>query len=405
VLVSTDIGGTDPDDFQSMVHLLVHADSFDLEGLVSSPFGPGRRQHILDVIARYERDYPNLRTHSPRYPTPDALRAIAKQGAIDAAGFSGVGQPTEGSEWIVSRARRSDPRPLHVLVWGGIEDLAQALHDAPEILPKLRVYYIGGPNKKWSVNAYHYIATHHPSLWIIEANSTYRGWFVGGNQAGEWGNTAFVAEHVAGKGALGDFFAGQLGGTIKMGDSPSVGWLLRGTPAEPCLPGWGGRFVRAWDRPYAVFSRSTSDDDRVEHFGVVEWRLPAGHALPERPEATMRIENQELPGYFGQTGEVRFRFSPKEAKAYRYAIRSNVSALDGRTGGLTAVPPEPAAALRPSSRWPNWWTDDPSPNAAEGPHQGARTVSEWREQFLSDFADRMRRCAAPAAPGRTARPG
>ena len=27
VIVSTDIGGTDPDDFQSMVHLLVYADS------------------------------------------------------------------------------------------------------------------------------------------------------------------------------------------------------------------------------------------------------------------------------------------------------------------------------------------------------------------------------------------
>src|SRR5947209_6073939 len=36
VLVSTDIGGTDPDDFQSLVHLLVYADHFDIEGLVSS---------------------------------------------------------------------------------------------------------------------------------------------------------------------------------------------------------------------------------------------------------------------------------------------------------------------------------------------------------------------------------
>ena len=32
-----------------------------------------------------------------------------------------------------------------------------------------------------------------PSSGSIEANSTYRGWFIGGNQAGEWGNTAFVA--------------------------------------------------------------------------------------------------------------------------------------------------------------------------------------------------------------------
>ena len=39
VVVSTDIGGTDPDDFQSMVHFLVYADCFDIEGLISSPFG------------------------------------------------------------------------------------------------------------------------------------------------------------------------------------------------------------------------------------------------------------------------------------------------------------------------------------------------------------------------------
>ena len=29
VIVSTDIGGGDPDDFQSMVHYLVYADRFD----------------------------------------------------------------------------------------------------------------------------------------------------------------------------------------------------------------------------------------------------------------------------------------------------------------------------------------------------------------------------------------
>jgi len=56
VIVSTDIGGTDPDDFQSMVHFLLYADRFDVEGLVSSPYGPGRREHILGVIDRYAAD-------------------------------------------------------------------------------------------------------------------------------------------------------------------------------------------------------------------------------------------------------------------------------------------------------------------------------------------------------------
>jgi hypothetical protein len=31
------------------------------------------------------------------------------------------------------------------LVWGGLDDVAQALHDAPEIQDKLRIYWIGGP--------------------------------------------------------------------------------------------------------------------------------------------------------------------------------------------------------------------------------------------------------------------
>ena len=77
--------------------------------------------------AAYERDYANLQTHSPRYPTPAHLRAIAKQGAPDSAGDAGFDMPSEGSEWIVQCARHADPRPLWILGWGGIDDLAQAL--------------------------------------------------------------------------------------------------------------------------------------------------------------------------------------------------------------------------------------------------------------------------------------
>ena len=38
VVVSTDVGGSDPDDFQSLVHLLLYADTLDIEGLISSPW-------------------------------------------------------------------------------------------------------------------------------------------------------------------------------------------------------------------------------------------------------------------------------------------------------------------------------------------------------------------------------
>jgi hypothetical protein len=394
VIVSTDIGGTDPDDFQSMVHLLVEADVFDLEGLISSPFGRGRKKHILEVIDLYETDYVNLRTYSDNYPSPDTLRSITRQGEVEVAPYEGFRQPTEGSQWIVQRARIKDPRPLHILVWGGIEDLAQALHDAPDILPKLRVYWIGGPNKKWSPDAYHYLATHHPTLWIIEANATYRGWFVGGNQASEWGNQSFVIKHIAGHGAMGNFFATQLGGTIKMGDTPSVGWLLHGTPEDPSKPGWGGQFVRAWTRPHVVFDRLTSKNDEIEEFGIFELILPLGPGVPNKPEAQLVIENQSLNGFVDDEGQVHFRFSPKGAKTFSYTIRSNIPSLNGKNGEITALNTSAKVAQHPDVNLPNWWADDPSPENAEGPHIGAKTVSRWREDFLRDFAERMNRCKA-----------
>ncbi len=386
VIVSSDIGGTDPDDFQSMVHFLLYADVFDVEGMISSPYGPGRLEHILQVIDLYEKDYPNLRTHSNRYPSPNALRAISKQGAIDGSGLSGVGKPTDGSNWIVQCARRNDSRPLYVLVWGGIDDLAQALHDAPNILPKLRVYFIGGPNKTWSVNAYDYIETHHPKLWMIEANATYRGWFIGGNQSGDWGNQSFVAAHVAGHGALGDFFATKLTGTIKMGDSPSVGYLLHGQPDDPSKPGWGGKFVRIWDGRKTTFDRFTTESDKVEAFGVVEFALP----LPAGKTHVLFDNRIAVPAANdGRT--LRFRFSPRDAKVWPYSIEKEFS------GKFTAAPPPLERTSIPSKVHPNWWIDDPSPAAAEGVHPGAKSVNVWREQFLRGLEERMLRAKLPKA--------
>jgi len=175
ILISSDIGGTDPDDNQSMIHLLMYADLFQIEGLIASPYGNGRKENFLEMIDLYEKDLPRLKEHAAGFPEPDSLRAICKQGAIPNAPFKGFDKPTDGSEWIIKCAKKQSDQPLWVLVWGGIEDLAQALHDAPEIKKNIKVYYIGGPNKKWCVNAYAYIAENHPDLWMIEANATYRG--------------------------------------------------------------------------------------------------------------------------------------------------------------------------------------------------------------------------------------
>ena len=276
VVVSTDIGGTDPDDFQSMVHLFVYADVFDLEGLVSSPYGPGRKKHILEVIDAYEHDYPKLKSHSG----------------------------------------------------------------------------------KW----------------------------------GEWGNTEFVARHIAGHGALGELFV-QAKADLKMGDTPSVARLLRGASEDPSQPGWGGRFVRIWDGRKTIFNRLTTEADKAEVFGVTEFVLPLPEGFSSPNTATM-IFNGGGPTSEGvnEGRFLRFRFSPRDATVWSYGIKSDFVGLDGQSGKFTAVPPPVERTSKPSVAHPNWWIDDPDPDAAVGVHPGAKSVSRWREEFLSDFAERMDRC-------------
>jgi hypothetical protein len=249
VIVSSDIGGSDNDDYQSMVHFLVYADLFDVEGLISSPPHAGRAKHIHIVIDAYEKDFANLKQMSSKYPTPERLRSLVKQGAIDPAPAAGFSVPTDGSRWILERAGADDARPLYVLVWGSITDVAQAVHDAPAIKSKLRVYSIGSWNTRNDRAARDYLFREHPDLWWIEANTTFRGMYVGGEQDGEWGNKSFLDQHVRGHGALGDFLVLKLD-AIKMGDTPSVLYLLCGDPDDPTAPHWGGSFVKTDHGPH-----------------------------------------------------------------------------------------------------------------------------------------------------------
>lgn len=244
VVISSDIGGSDEDDIQSMIHYLLYSDLFDTEGIISSPPHSGRKRDIFKVIDVYEKDYANLKSWSRRYPEPDFLRSIAKQGAIDPAPASGYAEPTEGSRWIIHCAKKADERPLYVLVWGSITDVAQALHDEPGIKDKIRVHFIASWNQRNDENAFAYIDRHHPDTWMIHNDTTFRGWYMGGEQGDDLGNRSFVEQHVKGCGALGAYFATLKGGSIKMGDTPTMSFLLKGTPDDPTKPSWGGQFVR-----------------------------------------------------------------------------------------------------------------------------------------------------------------
>ena len=161
------------------------------------------------------------------------------------------------------------------------------------------------------------------------------------------GNKAFVARHAQGGGALGGFLAGLLNGTIKMGDTPSVAYLLRGTPNDPSQASWGGRYVRAWARQRLVVQgRPAEAADEVEQFGILEIvSVPLG--ARRRVEARLVVDGQEFPASIDeQTGVARFRFMPKDVKRWSYQIKSTAPELDGGKGEFTSVRP----ASRPEHR-------------------------------------------------------
>ena len=391
VLVSTDIGGTDPDDNQSMAHLLMNSDRFRIEGLVSSPsYGAGGKEEILRMIDLYEADLPALRRRWPGLADPADLRAVTKQGRRGGAPWCGFGEPTEGSDWIVRCARSDAGEPLYVLVWGGLEDLAQALHDAPDIAPRIRVYWIGGPNKKWSVNSYLYIVEHHPDLWMIECNASYRGFIADASDFSRF-HKGYYDYAVRGAGALGADFARYYGGTVKMGDTPSLLYLMQGDPADPASGSWGGRFEPLAYSPRTLFHGGATARDTVALYSIVEWRFEAPDidGLVGAPVLTATIAGQEWTGYYAGRGTYVLRYAPKGPGTLHYAIRSTVAGLDGLQGEFTVSgewPGPRTADSRPLGA--QWWTDCADKALFRGPWQGFETVARHRGEVLEDWAER-----------------
>ncbi len=406
ILISTDIGGTDPDDNQSMTHLLMYANEFDIEGLVSSPsFGEGSKEEIIRMIGLYSADIQelsqgladNFGTSRGTFPTPESLIAVTKQGAKGRAPHCGFRTPTEGSEWIVECARKEDSRPLWVLVWGTLDDLAQALHDAPDIADKIRVYWIGGPNKKWGCNAYSYIAEHFPSLWFIENNATYRGFIESSSDKTIYG-TGFNDTFMKGAGILGNDFANYYDGSVKMGDSPSLFYLMNGDADNPQGEHWGGSFDPTDSVARYIVTGPVSERDTVACYSLLEWELngPKVDIPADSVCFTLTIDRQSWPGFYVGDGKYAVRYSPKAPAKLPYSINSEITGFPAHDGCIVVGEKWPAIgeyetesatiSSAPIAVGSNWYTDTQDYTTK---WQGENTILRHRAEIMKDWAKRF----------------
>ncbi len=284
IVVLTDIapGDIEPDDMESMIRLLVHADLFEIEALVaSSGWNNSGRAYPIEwmdslriCLDAYEKDLPNLMKRSEQtaflpleaesksqkigyWPSAEYLRSRTMLGSRE-IGFEhiGEGNDSEGSNFIIRLLQEDDKRPLWVLAWGGANALTQAVwrmkqqYDEEKwrsMLEKLRLYTITDQDQDIHTGKrdQHLFSSHH---WLRKVcGKSLR--FIWDESA--WGtqneigskNWNEYARHIQKHGHLGNIYPKYKWGVE--GDTPSFLHVMPTGLNDPEVfdhVGWGGFF-------------------------------------------------------------------------------------------------------------------------------------------------------------------
>ncbi len=283
LVVLTDIapGDIEPDDMESMIRLLVHADRYEIEALIGSggwnssgrPYPASWMDSLRVTIGAYEKDLPNLIKRSEQreflspdgenapqalgyWPSAEYLRSRMALGSLELGMAKiGAGNRSAGSDLIVRLADEEDPRPLWIAVWGGGNTLAQAIWQVRQertdaelkaFLNKLHVYTITDQDVPWGDRHTNYPFSSHQwmrrefekellfiwdeSAWLSQNDLGSRSWDE-------------YAAHIQGHGNLGRIYPKNKWGVE--GDTPSFLHLMPNGLNDPSVPnqtGWGGYF-------------------------------------------------------------------------------------------------------------------------------------------------------------------
>jgi hypothetical protein len=316
LIVMTDIGH-DPDDEQQIVHLLVCANEVEIEGLITTTgrfFRPNPTDstkwlmpHLLHgIIDGYAQVYPNLQLHASGWPTPQHLHDLVANGNTGNGMMDvGAGRWSRGARLVTAAVLKPDPRPLHIILNGGANTLAQSLfeyraaHTPAEVaafVAKLRVFDNQGQDEAGA-----WICHEFPAIHYVRGVAQTRAF--GGpanNNLGPYvwkpyayspdGQDEWAREHIrANHGALGAMHPTRRVGIIHfLGGGGTVPWLSLVSPgltdpSEVSWGGWSGRYapekklnvtspfgiVEADEAPYRPFSAYTDQ-------GITErWTDPA----------------------------------------------------------------------------------------------------------------------------------
>ena len=277
MIALTDISPDDhePDDMESLIRLLAHADLFEIEGLVAttgwsySHTPADNTKLIHKVIDAYEKDVPNLMKRSGQtefradesrqeigyWPSPDYLRSRTVMGSVT-RGMEHIGErnDSDGSALLIEIADEDDDRPVWQQAWGGANTLAQAIWRVQQdrsddelraFLRKNRLYTITDQDRGYKGGTPFDISSHQwmrrefeKDLFFIWDECAWK--FQNGTGKANWDA---YATHIQNHGALGAIYPKYRYGVE--GDTPSFFYIMPvglSDPEHPEHGGWGGYF-------------------------------------------------------------------------------------------------------------------------------------------------------------------
>lgn len=242
VFITTDVGGSDPDDIQSLAHLLWYSDLLDIVG-ISCGHPNGKVRVAKNVISAYKQDYKRHRFELFGLVAPPDVEAVCYGGSTHEASWA----LSTGSRKLIKASWEKEP--LLVLVWGACTDLAAAIkHGAHR--ENITAHIIASWNREKDPRSFEVVKQSDIKKVINE--STFRGMYLGAGMSGRMGNRGFVETVVRPCGELGKLFweisaninVGRY--SLKAGDTGSTLWALD-KARGPGAVKWGGLYPDGTD--------------------------------------------------------------------------------------------------------------------------------------------------------------
>lgn len=278
VFIFTDINidSGDPDDRQSLVHLLWYADELDIKGIVPERWDAEGYEACKLAVDRYSKDYVIYKLYEAGYPRKEVIEKVIAGNKIEA-------------EKLFCAAANDNSKPLYVLVWGNMLLFNNIIMKYPELSDGIRVITIGtnlmlednikylpenwkkfekpceqnnwngfGRNEIFSDNRF-------KKMWWLEINWTYNGMFTGDepkemfHKLSKYGNLGSHLTEVVKNEEWAQYF--------RVGDTPSVLYVIDKSHDhnDPTKSSWAGTFVK----PFPIERPNYYTDSN----GDVEWNF------------------------------------------------------------------------------------------------------------------------------------